>query len=234
MKLVADKELENSPIVANCCMNRERNLHGNNGYERDLRFDPLGFLKAVAGERGRARWLDLCCGTAKALIEAAEILDSERMPVTIVGVDLVGMFDDSRSERLELVEASLTDWKPTEAFDLITCVHGLHYIGDKLNLIARAVSWLTPGGRFSSNIDSNNFQLDHGTNTRIIACLREAGMKYSSRYKLLECDGFRDVCFPFRYLGADDQAGPNYTGQAAVTSHYAAADSFITGSCNAR
>ena len=25
---------------------------------------------------------------------------------------------------------------------------------------------------------------------------------------------------PYRYLGADDQAGPNYTGQPAVDSYY--------------
>ena len=43
MKLVEDKELENSPIVANCRMNRERNLHGTNGYDRDLRFDPVSY-----------------------------------------------------------------------------------------------------------------------------------------------------------------------------------------------
>jgi hypothetical protein len=28
------------------------------------------------------------------------------------------------------------------------------------------------------------------------------------------------VSLPYRYLGADDQAGPNYTGQPAVDSHY--------------
>ncbi len=28
-------------------------------------------------------------------------------------------------------------------------------------------------------------------------------------------------CAAYRYLGADDQAGPNYTGRAAVNSHCA-------------
>lgn len=224
MKLVADQELENSPIVANCCMNRERNLHGTNGYNRDLRFDPLEFLRKVANDRGQARWLDLCCGTAKALIEASAILDSEQLPITIVGVDLVGMFDPSQSARLRIVEASLTDWEPTETFDLITCVHGLHYIGDKLNLITRAVSWLTPGGKFLASLDKNNLQSDQ-EDAEIIASLQQAGVEYSNRHKLLRCEGYRQVQLPFRYLGADDQAGPNYTGQPAVNSHYRAADS---------
>jgi len=28
------------------------------------------------------------------------------------------------------------------------------------------------------------------------------------------------ITLPYGYLGADDQAGPNYTGQAAVDSYY--------------
>ena len=39
-------------------------------------------------------------------------------------------------------QASLATWRPERAYDLITCVHGLHYIGDKLGLVARAASWL--------------------------------------------------------------------------------------------
>jgi hypothetical protein len=35
-------------------------------------------------------------------------------------------------------------------YDLITCVHGLHYAGDKLAALARAASWLTPGGLISA------------------------------------------------------------------------------------
>ena len=198
MKWITDQELANSPVVANCRMNRERNLHGTNGYDRDLRFEPLEFLKTVVGQRGQASWLDLCCGTAKALNEAAEVLDSERLPVTIVGVDLVGALNEPRSERLELIEASLTDWEPTKTFDLITCVHGLHYIGDKLALIARAVSWLSPNGRFAANLDQNNLRLERGNGARILSALRQAGMKYSARGHLIQCEGHRNVHVSFR------------------------------------
>lgn len=225
MKLLADEVLENSAIVANCRMNRERNLHGTNGYDSDLGFDPLILLKATVREQGHAKWLDLCCGTGKALVEASAMMDAERLPITIVGVDLVGMFDISSSERLQLVQASLSDWKPTEQLDLITCVHGLHYIGDKLGLIARAASWLTPNGKFAANLDKSNLLLLHAADARIVAQIRKAGFSYSTEHKILECVGHRQVQFPFRYLGADDQAGPNYTGQPAVNSHYAVIDS---------
>jgi len=38
---------------------------------------------------------------------------------------------------------------------------------------------------------------------------------------LVTCTGSRAVSLPYRYLGADDQAGANYTGQPAVHSYYA-------------
>ena len=44
MRLLDDDELERSAVVANCRMNRERNLLGSNGYERELDFDPLIYL----------------------------------------------------------------------------------------------------------------------------------------------------------------------------------------------
>ena len=33
--------------------------------------------------------------------------------------------------------------------------------------------------------------------------------------------GRREIRLPYTYLGADDRAGPGYTGQPAVRSHYA-------------
>jgi hypothetical protein len=51
MDLLDDDELEQSAVVANCRMNRERNLLGSNGYDRELGFDPLAFLKERAALR---------------------------------------------------------------------------------------------------------------------------------------------------------------------------------------
>lgn len=229
MPLFNNHDLERSGVVANCCMNRERSLSGSNGYPKELGFNPLDVLREKA-RNGKATWLDLCCGTGRALVEAAETAMSEgiTVDVEIVGVDLVRSWSDSAASFpcLRLVEASLSSWEPGEQFDLITCVHGLHYIGDKLGLIARSVSWLTDHGRFIANLDLSNLQVQNcSRSSRIVMdAFRQAGVKYNRRRKLLECIGRKEVGWPFEYLGADDQVGPNYTGQAAVTSHYGRVD----------
>jgi SAM-dependent methyltransferase len=222
MQLLDDMLLEQSSIVANCRMNRERNLCGSNGYSRDLRLNPMDFLQDAVAENGAARWLDLCCGTGTALVEAGRLIDSKNLAVEVIGVDLVGLFISSSSKRVTLIQASLSDWQPTGTFDLITCVHGLHYIGDKLRLVSRARSWLTETGRFVANLDMANLKLPgRRSSSRLFASeLRAAGFHYSFRQKLLQADGGRELALPFRYLGADDQAGPNYTGQPAVDSYY--------------
>lgn len=42
--------------------------------------------------------------------------------------------------------ASLHGYEAADRYELITCVHGLHYIGAKLGLLARACGWLTEDG----------------------------------------------------------------------------------------
>jgi SAM-dependent methyltransferase len=226
MGLLSEDELERSAIVANCRMNRERNLLGSNGYDRELGFDPLAFLKPSATADHTAAWLDLCCGTGRALIQAAGIVRAERLALQIVGVDLVGMFDrpGTGPSCLRLVEASLRTWRPDRAFDLITCVHGLHYVGDKLGLIERAASWLNEDGLFVANLDLHNLKVSDGTRSprRIASDLRHAGFEYDAKKRLIACRGRRRVNLPYLYRGANDQAGPNYTGQPAVDSYYEA------------
>jgi SAM-dependent methyltransferase len=223
MHLLGEDELERSAVVANCRMNRERNLLGSNGYDRELGFDPLAFLKANSVADHSVTWLDLCCGSGRALIQAAEIVHAERRAIDIVGVDLIGMFDRVAPDLvcLRLIEASLTTWRPDRSFDLITCVHGLHYVGDKLGLIARAASWLAKDGLFVASLDLDNLKIGDGKPTRRIASdLRRAGLMYDSRRRLVSCRGRRRVSLPYRYIGADDTAGPNCTGQPAVNSYY--------------
>jgi ubiquinone/menaquinone biosynthesis C-methylase UbiE len=67
-----------------------------------------------------ASWLDLCCGTGRALIQAATVTERDRLPIEIVGVDLLGMFAENHSRSLTLIEASLSTWSPAKTFDLIT------------------------------------------------------------------------------------------------------------------
>jgi hypothetical protein len=76
--LLDDDRLHTSSVVANCAMNRERQLTGVNSYARDLGFDPLELLTAAVADRDSASWLDLCCGTGRALIQAAEHLHRGR------------------------------------------------------------------------------------------------------------------------------------------------------------
>ncbi|WP_457031360.1 class I SAM-dependent methyltransferase [Kitasatospora sp. P5_F3] len=153
------------------------------------------------------------------------MLAADRLPADAVltGVDLVGPVGHrSSAATVRLVTASLADWAPGRRYDLITCVHGLHYLGDKLGLLARIADWLGRDGRFAAQFDPESVRhSDGGSLARpVLAALRAAGFEYRARQHLLTLDGGRTVRLPFDYLGADDTAGPNYTGQPGVASYY--------------
>jgi SAM-dependent methyltransferase len=230
--LLDDAALEASAVVANCAMNRERQLAGVNSYARELGFSPLDVIRAVATagsgpEAGTAAWLDLCCGTGRALIQAARQLHQAGLAgrTVLTGVDLVGAFGPvpETAGNLELTCAPAATWVPGRQFDLITCVHGLHYIGDKLALLTRAAGWLTSSGRLVADLDLSAIQLDGGlpARRRLTARLRASGLAYNPRRHQITGTGRREIRLPYTYLGADDRAGPGYTGQPAVHSHYA-------------
>jgi len=219
-KFVDDKSLEKSAVVANCRMNRERELTGSNGYEVDLGFNPIDKLRMSAAG-GQLRWLDLCCGSGRALIEAAKLAEEAKLAVEIMGVDLVNMFRPHQQKNLKLDAASLRTWTPDEPVDLITCVHGLHYVGDKLGLLAKIPTWLKQSGEFVANLDLNNLWIDNASSLRAIGKhLRDRGFEYSTRTHRISCGAGPTADFQLDYRGADDAAGPNYTGQPAVNSHY--------------
>jgi hypothetical protein len=160
------------------------------------------------------------------LIEAAEALApyASNSTLKLFGVDLVAMFDTYPPglSFVSLQESSVSSWQPDCLFDLITCVHGLHYIGDKLGLVQNAVSWLKEDGVFLANLDPGNLKLPDSGNAgnKVVRDSRKIGFDYQSRKHLIVCKGRKDFKLNYRYLGADDTAGPNYTGQAAVNSHY--------------
>jgi SAM-dependent methyltransferase len=203
MTLLNDDELGRSAVAANCRMNRERNLSGSNGYDRELGFNPLDVLKERIAAGRSSTWLDLCCGTGKALIEAARIVHDQGLArqIEIVGVDLVGMFHefDPGLTCLRLVEASLSSWCPDCHFDLITCVHGLHYVGDKLRLLARAATWMVEDGVFVANLDLANVKLSDGgaAGRALIADLQGAGLQYDRRKRRVVCRGYKAVDLPY-------------------------------------
>ena len=223
--MLDDRALEQSEVVANAAMNRGRRLAGVNSYSRELGFNPLDTLLQCLEKSDTAAWLDLCCGTGQALLQAAEQVKADGLGhrVRLLGVDLVPMFCPAPPglEFLSLEEASLSEWRPEDRFDLITCVHGLHYVGDKLGLLGRVASWLKPDGLFLGHLDLSNVLVSEKPDNRLLLKeLRRAGFEYDGHRHLVVRRGGGDPAFPFRYTGADDAAGPNYTGQPAVHSWY--------------
>jgi SAM-dependent methyltransferase len=230
-RLLDDATLAASSVVANSAMNRERQLAGPNSYTRHLGFNPLDRLLESPG--GSVAWLDLCCGQGRALLQAgAEVAARGRADrVELVGVDLVDYFDPAPpGSAVTLVCAAATAWQPERRFDLITIVHGLHYVGDKLGVLARAASWLTGAGLLVADLDLTSIRRADGRplGRSLNARLTEAGYTYDSRRRRITRVGGRRIALPFTFLGADDRAGPNYTGQPAVHSYYAPTPPEIT------
>ena len=147
--------------------------------------------------------------------------------VTVVGVDLVEAFalPGTLPPGLELVAASVTDWRPPagRTFDLISCVHGLHYLGDKLGLLERAAAWTAPGGIFAATFDPAGVRHAGDRRSaarRVLRVLRDAGATYDARRHLLTWHGPTSLDFGARYAGADPGAGFGYVGIETVDSCY--------------
>ncbi|MGK0390930.1 MAG: hypothetical protein ACI94Y_003690, partial [Maribacter sp.] len=95
MNLLNENKLVWSAIVANCNMNRKRNLAGVNSYEKDIDFNVLDFIYAKINENQKVNWMDICCGEGKAIIQASHDLIKGGVgdKVELEGMDLVDMFD---------------------------------------------------------------------------------------------------------------------------------------------
>lgn len=223
-KLLQEEALAWSTVVANNRMNRERAAKGINSYEKALRFDPIAFL-----EKRRTPptcdWIDLCCGSGNALIQTVQYFQDKGLEenYSLTGIDLVDFFATHQVNRhLQLKTLNLCHWTPELQYDLITIVHGLHYIGDKIGLIAKAITSLKKDGFFIANLDLNNIIIkDQQDSANFLkAYFKENNLDYNTRTKILSTTGTQHLIPKLSYLGADDQAGPNYTGQSAVNSFY--------------
>jgi len=232
--LLDTTQLEKSYVVANNRMNRERMLWGTNSHQKDLGrarsgcpIDLLEFLTVQSLTHDVVRWMDLCCGSGNALLQAAKALHETggSGSMRFEGLDLAGMFSvvpGSLKEILHLQAGSVTDWVPSENYDLITCIHGIHYVADKLGLLRKAMGCLKPDGLLIATLDTDNLKDPDGKSLHAwwkAECLRN-NWKYSARRHLLRVFGPQDWPAICTFLGADDQAGPNYTGQPAVDSYY--------------
>lgn len=222
MKLIPENKLIWSPVVANSRMNRERNASGINSYEQEFKFKPEEFLKERIERFGKASWLDLCCGYGKAMNQVAEYFIGKNLQDSIrfTGVDLVGDFiEPALTKPFIVFEAgSVMNFEAKEKYDLITSVHGLHYVGDKLKVIAKAVSCLHETGLFVANLDAANIVIKNLDTKKL---LKENGLDYNAKTKILQRTGVTVIRFDLEYSGADDTIGPNYTGQESVNSYYA-------------
>lgn len=229
MELLDEVALERSPIVANNRMNRERVASGVNSYAKELGFDPVAFLSERLARSEPSSWLDLCCGRGRALIAGFHALSRFDLSLlSLHGVDLVNGFDDlpvSAAGCLRFEAASLHRWAPDRGYDLITCVHGLHYVGDKLAVVARAASWLSEHGVLAANLDLSNVRsaTDRRFDRQVKRWFRQCGIRYDARRRVLSIAGARSIEAPFQFAGANETAGPNYTGQEAVDSYYTTA-----------
>ncbi|MFK7905044.1 MAG: methyltransferase domain-containing protein [Chitinophagales bacterium] len=225
MKLLSEEELIWSSIVANSNMNRERKASGTNSYQQEIKFKPEQFLENCILQSGQVKWLDICCGQGNALLQSARFLENEKLQdkATLVGVDLVNFFASIPSSIfcLQFDLSPLLKWKTTEQYDLITCIHGLHYVGDKLQILEKYLSFLSQNGQFIANLDLKSIHIKgQNTHTFLKAIFEENGIHYNPKTKIIECTGKKEIRFGLQYLGANDAAGPNYTGQEAVDSYY--------------
>jgi len=225
MPLLSEDKLIWSATVANSRMNRERKASGVNSYEQDIHFKPEDYLQNVLRLKGQASWLDLCCGQGKALSQVYQFFNQQNLSkqIKLVGIDLVEDFQIhiAPESGIEIYITPLLDFESNDTFDLITCVHGLHYIGDKLKAIEKACSLLSNTGLFIANLDLNDILIENASSNNFLTTLfKKHDLEYNSRKKLLIKNGHAAIDFNLRYLGADDNHGKNYTGQESVKSYY--------------
>ena len=223
-------DLLSSPIVANATMNRGRGFSGVNSYERELRFDLSRFLTQRVQERGTALWLDVCCGEGHALIEAGTKFAKTDWgaSVEIIGVDLVEMFVPEEAPGVRLVSADVMAFTLGRSADLITCVHGLHYLGDKLGFLERISRMLSPGGLFLGQLDTRNIRTDRPGRAIWPSAVRHAcqpGEALSFANHLIRIEGTdAPLDFGVQYQGATVSETPNYTGITVIDSWYRVQD----------
>jgi ubiquinone/menaquinone biosynthesis C-methylase UbiE len=225
MQLLSEDKLVWSPIVANSRMNRERNASGINSYEQEFKFKPATYLAEKIKAFGKSSWLDLCCGQGNALIQTAAYFADKGLQHNIIlkGIDLLDSFNIITGDANHIIfeSKSVVNWLPDRKYDLITCSHGIHYLGDKLKVIENAIAALSSHGMFIANFDLANIVVT-GTDSKVYLkkLFKKTVTEYNSKSKIIKQIGSANIKFGLMYIGADDNSGPNYTGQDAVTSYY--------------
>jgi SAM-dependent methyltransferase len=227
-----------SDIVVNAAMNRGRGFSGVNSYTKDLRqFDIAAFLQERTQQfpTSKVRWLDVCCGEGRALTEATQFWSG--LPwakqVEIIGLDL---WDDlptvqkyPEGPTLRFIAADAETWTPDAPLDLITCVHGLHYLPDKLGFLQRAYTWLSPsGGLLLAHLDTDNIRLQGNETANLWATVsrrvRKQGisLQFSNHLLRLErtAQSPESLTFDVSFVGRTVSPRPNFSGMTVIDSWY--------------
>lgn len=80
---------------------------------------------------------------------------------------------------------------------------------------------LAEDGVFIANFDLASVIVEGDpTATYLRKLFKQQAINYKARAKMIFCKGPQTLSYQLQYLGADDKAGPNYTGQPAVNSYY--------------
>jgi len=144
--------------------------------------------------------------------------------VQIVGVDLVGMFTPEQAANVTLTAADVAAFTLNQPADLITCVHGLHYLGDKLGFLQRAYAMLAPGGMLLGHLDPDNLRglgagasvwrqaARHAARGGVVVDFKGHVLRIARTEALLD--------FGLTFQGATISERPNYTGITVVDSWY--------------
>lgn len=144
---------------------------------------------------------------------------NRQQAIELNGIDLIEN-SNSNSDVVFYV-MPFSSFRSAIKYDLITCVHGLHYVGNKLAAIEKAISLLKVNGLFVANLDLSDICIkDTDSNQLLKDRLKKENIQYNSRRKIIKKIGYDELRFDYDYLGADEKSGPNYTGQEAVTSYY--------------
>lgn len=227
IKLLSENELIWSAIVANNRMNRKRQANGVNSYENEVGFRPEDWLNNKLAQQASVSWLDMCCGQGNALLQVAQAMEKQNMQdkAQLCGLDLVRFFAPipTAIHCLTFDTGSAITWQPSQHYDLITCIHGIHYMGDKLLAIKKMTEALAPDGLFVASFDTASILVNNEASPKVVTdWLAAQGIAYNAKKKLIQAEGQNCALenFAGQYLGADDEAGKNYTGQEAVNSYY--------------
>lgn len=225
--LLSENQLIWSPIVANNRMNRERQASGINSYALEIGFSPETWLKQRLTKQSQVSWLDVCCGQGNALLQVAQSLEKGQFQkhAYFHGIDLVSFFTPLPPNLtcIHFEINSIISWQPVRQYDFITCIHGLHYVGDKLLAIKKMAEAIAPQGCLRAHLDLQSIFVNNQVAAPMVKqWLNRAGITYDEQKKLIRLNQLPSDFpeFPGKYLGADDQAGKNYTGQEAVNAHY--------------